>query len=165
MLTPSERSALVQKIANLPAQLEQAVCELTPNQLTARPLAGEWSVAQNVHHLADSHMNSFVRMKLVLTEDNPTFKPYDQDAWAESADADHASVGESLRLLAGLHQRWVRLFESLAERQWQRAGIHPEYGRLYTVEDILSIYADHGEAHLDQIARTLAAQELPISRA
>ncbi len=158
MLTPSERSELIQKIAKLPAQLEQLVCELTPAQLSARPLVGEWSVAQNVHHLADSHMNSFVRMKLAITEENPTFKPYDQDAWAETPDANHADISESLRLLRGLHRRWVRLFESVAGEQWLRAGVHPEYGRRYTIEDILCIYAEHGEAHLDQIARTLAAQ-------
>jgi hypothetical protein len=157
-MTPDERRARIDRIAALPQQLEELVCPLPARALTARPLPGEWSVAQNVHHLADSHMNSYVRTKLVLTEENPTFKPYDQEAWAETPDADHATIGESLDLLRGLHARWVRLFESLAEGDWARFGTHPEYNRIYTVEDILQIYADHGEAHLDQIRRTLAAQ-------
>lgn len=157
-MTPEERVDLIRKIAALPQQLEELVCPLPPGVLTARPIPGEWSVAQNVHHLADSHMNSFVRLKLILTEDNPTFKPYDQELWAELPDAGHADIGESLQLLRGLHARWVRLLESLTEAEWARFGTHPEYQRIYTCEEILRIYAGHGEAHLDQIRRTLAAQ-------
>lgn len=158
MLTPSERTELIAKIAQLPAHLEALVCTLTPAQLTTPFLAGEWTVAQNVHHLADSHMNSVIRMKLVLTEESPTFKPYDQDAWAATADANNPDIGDSLQLLRGLHKRWVRLFESLPEQAWQRSGIHPEYNRRYTIDDILRIYGAHGEGHLDQIQRTLDAQ-------
>lgn len=157
MLTPAERAKMIAKIAALPAQLEALVNPLTPHQLTTHFLAGEWSVAQNVHHLADSHMNSFLRLKLVLDEDNVVFKPYNQDHWALMADADNLEIGDSLSLLSGLHRRWVRLFESLTDEQWQRTGLHPEYQRLYTVDDILRIYSAHGEGHLDQIQRTLAA--------
>jgi hypothetical protein len=157
MLTRTERNEMIAKIAALPAQLEALVSPLTPQQLTTHFLAGEWSVAQNVHHLADSHMNSFLRLKLVLDEDNIVFKPYNQDHWALMADADNLEIGDSLNLLRGLHRRWVRLFESLSDEQWQRSGLHPEYQRLYTVDDILRIYSAHGEGHLDQIQRTLAA--------
>lgn len=156
MLTPTERNAMIAQIAALPAQLEALVSPLTVHQLTTHFLAGEWSVAQNIHHLADSHMNSFLRLKLVLDEDNIVFKPYNQDHWALMPDADNAEIGDSLNLLRGLHRRWVRLFESLTDEQWQRSGLHPEYQRLYTVDDILRIYSAHGEGHLDQIQRTLA---------
>lgn len=156
-LSPDVRKQLIDRIAALPQLLEARVCDLTPEQLTTHYMPGEWTVAQNVHHLADSHMNAYVRVKLILTEDAPTFKPYDQNAWAETPDADHAQIGESLELLRGLHKRWVRLFESLNEAQWQRYGVHPEYKRAYTVEDILQTYAGHGEGHIDQINRTLAA--------
>jgi hypothetical protein len=132
------------------------VCDLTPEQLTTRYLASEWTVAQNVHHLADSHMNSYIRLKLMLTEDHPTLKPYDQDAWALSADANNPAIETSLQLLRGLHARWVTLFESLGEDDWLRAGRHPETGEV-TAEDQLRIYAAHGEGHIDQIKRTLAA--------
>ncbi len=158
-MTNDERAALVAKIAALPQQLEEAVRSLTPQQLTSRPLAGEWSVAQNVHHLADSHMNSFIRVKLMLTEENPMFKPYDQEAWAELPDATSSDIGESLDLLRGLHKRWVRLYAHLPEAAWSRTGTNPESGRTYTMEDILRTYAGHGEAHLDQIGRTLAAAD------
>jgi len=157
MLDAAERRRLIDKLRALPDQLEAVVSGLTEQQLTTHFLPGEWTVAQNVHHLADSHMNSFIRLKLILTEDRPTIKPYDQDRWAVVADADHQDVEESLMLLRGLHSRWVRLFESLDESQWSRAAIHPEVGEI-TAESLLISYADHGEAHIDQIQRTLAAQ-------
>lgn len=156
-LTPAERLDLTRQIAELPAQLEELVGGLTPQQLLARPLAGEWSVAQNVHHLADSHMNSFIRLKLILTEENPPLKPYDQDAWAERADANHPDISLSLQLLRGLHARWAQLFDSLGDAEWARTGVHPESG-IVTPADLLRSYARHGAGHLDQIARTLAAQ-------
>ena len=156
-MTPEERAVLIGKIAVLPQQLAEAVGSLSPEQLVARPLPGEWSVAQNVHHLADAHMNSFIRCKLMLTEDNPTYKPYLQDSWAELPDAAKADISASLALLRGLHARWVVLWESLAADDWARTGNHPETGRIYTMEDVLRTYGNHGEAHLDQIGRTLAA--------
>lgn len=156
-MTPEERTRLIEKIAALPQQLEDLVCPLPPHVLMARPEPGEWSAAQNVHHLADSHINSFVRMKLILTEENPTLKPYGQELWAERPDADHAGIAESLQLLRGLHARWVRLFESLTEDEWARFGTHPEWSQPYTIEEILRIYSGHGEAHLDQILRAVAA--------
>lgn len=157
MLDAAERRRLIDKIRALPDQLEAVVSGLSEQQLTTPFVPGEWTVAQNVHHLADSHMNSFIRLKLLLTEDRPTIKPYDQDRWANVADADHKDVGDSLMLLRGLHSRWVCLFESLDESQWSRTAIHPEVGEI-TAEWLLTTYADHGEAHIDQIQRTLAAQ-------
>lgn len=157
MLTHEQRRDLIAKIRILPAQLRERVAGLSDEQLTTHFLAGEWTVAQNVHHLADSHMNSFIRMRLILTEDRPTLKPYDQDRWAELADSGTTALAESLSILEGLHRRWVRLFESLDEAGWRRAGMHPEIGEV-TIDSILQIYAAHGEGHLDQIDRTLAAQ-------
>ncbi|HEX5689008.1 MAG TPA: putative metal-dependent hydrolase [Roseiflexaceae bacterium] len=157
MLSPEQRPALIDKIRTLPAQLRECVAGLTERQLTTHFLEHEWTVAQNVHHVADSHMNSFIRTRLILTEDRPTLKPYDQDLWAELADSGTTALEESFCILEGLHQRWVRLFESLDEASWRRAGIHPESGEV-TLDDILEIYAAHGEGHLDQIARTLAAE-------
>jgi hypothetical protein len=159
MLTNDQRSAMIEKIRMFPAQLRERVNGLTELQLTTHFLEGEWTVAQNVHHLADSHMNSFVRTRLILTEDGPTLKPYDQDLWAGLADSGTTALEESLSILDGLHRRWVRLFESLGQDEWRRAGLHPEIGEV-TLDDILTIYAGHGEGHIDQINRTLAAQHL-----
>jgi hypothetical protein len=157
-LSLTERIDLTGQIAELPEQLAELVAGLTPEQLLARPLAGEWSVAQNVHHLADSHMNAYIRLKLILTEENPPLKPYDQDAWAERADANHADIGVSLQLLRSLHARWVAVFDSLSEADLARTGKHPEHEVAITPVTLMRSYARHGAGHLDQIARTLAAQ-------
>ncbi|HNP73392.1 MAG TPA: DinB family protein [Kouleothrix sp.] len=157
MPTAAERQALIAKIRALPEQIAAICAELSDVQLTTRFLAGEWSVAQNVHHLADSHMNAYVRCKLIATEDHPTLKPYDQDRWAELSDAQGADVSASLALLRALHARWVAFWEALPGDAWPRAGLHPENGEV-SLDDQLRLYAAHGEGHIDQIRRTLAAQ-------
>ncbi len=157
MLTPEQRSERIEKIRQFPAQLERALAGLSAEQLTTPYLAGEWSVAQNVHHLADSHMNAFTRAKLILSEDHPLLKPYDQDAWAAMPDGMAPALDTSLMILRGLHSRWADVLESARDADWQRVGIHPERGEV-TLERILEIYSGHGEGHIDQIRRTLAAQ-------
>ena len=157
MVETATRQQLIEKIRQLPQQVADLTAGLTPEQLTSHYLEGEWSVAQNVHHLADSHLNSYIRLKLILTEENPTIRPYDQDLWAMTPEANLADLSATLTLLRGLHQRWTTLFESLDEAQWQRKGFHPENG-VITPTTLLQTYADHGEGHLDQMQRTLAAQ-------
>jgi hypothetical protein len=151
------RRQLIAKLRKLPEQVAEFTAALSAEQLTTHYLDGEWSVAQNVHHLADSHLNSYIRLKLILTEDNPTIRPYDQNVWAETPEANAPDLTASLNLLRGLHQRWADLFDALDEAQWQRTGIHPEIG-VITPTSLLETYAGHGEAHLDQMQRTLAAQ-------
>lgn len=155
-LTPGERRERIGQIAELPAKIEAAVAGLSPVQLTTRYLANEWTVAQNVHHLADAHLNAFSRVKLMLTAERPAFFVWDQPQWAELPDANGADLSDSLAILRSLHSRWVKLFDSLDEGQWRRAGLHPERGET-TVDDQLRTYSGHGQAHLDQIAKTLAA--------
>ncbi|MHB1134052.1 MAG: DinB family protein [Chloroflexota bacterium] len=155
-LSAEERRQMIARIAALPEQLEAAVGRLSPAQLTSRYLADEWTVAQNVHHLADAHLNAFARIKLMLTAERPSFFAWDQPRWAEMADANGADLADSLAILPAKHRRWVTLLESLGEEQWRRPGLHPERGEM-TVDDQLRTYAGHGEAHLQQIAKTLAA--------
>ena len=155
--TASERMEMVDRLRALPDKLEAVVRGLTVAQLSTHYLPNEWTVAQNVHHLADSHMNSFIRIKLMLTEDHPTLKPYDQDDWAKLVDAYNPDITTSLQLLRGLHARWVALFTSLSEEAWLRTGVHPENG-VVSLEDQLRIYSRHGENHIAQIQKTLAAQ-------
>lgn len=159
MLTLEERRERINRIRRFPSELEVAVKDLTEEQLMTEFIHGEWTVAQNVHHVADSHMNAFIRTKLLLTEDNPTIRPYDQDKFAERVDSFDAPIQYSILLLRGLHHRWVALFESLSEAEWARPGVHPESGPI-TVESILITYSDHGVGHLDQISRTLAAGKM-----
>jgi DinB superfamily len=106
MLSPPQRQHLIEKFRALPAQVAQLTAGLTAEQFTTPYLDGEWTVAQNVHHLPDSHMNSYVRCKLIATEDNPPLKPYDQDLWAAFPDAQAADISGSLALLGNLHTRW-----------------------------------------------------------
>jgi hypothetical protein len=154
--TPAERAAMIAVIRNFPADLTALVQNLSGTDLHTHYLEHEWTVAQNVHHVSDSHMNSFIRLKLALTEDSPTIKLYDQDAWAITADYD-VTVAVTLGLLRGLHDRWCILWDSLDDDQWTRTLRNPELG-LITIEDHLEVYRDHCNAHIDQIQRTLAAK-------
>lgn len=156
-LDQATRLALIGSLRAYPQKLADLVAGLTPYQLTTHFLAHEWTVAQNVHHVADSHMNSYIRMRLILNEAYPTLRPYDQDAWANAPEARSADLSYSLTLLQGLHERWAAAFAALHDDQWTRLGYHPENGDV-SVEDILRDYVAHGEAHIDQIQRTLAAQ-------
>ena len=156
MLMTQERQANIEKIGKLPGQIEALVHGLSPQQLTTHYLPNEWTVAQNVHHLFDSHVNSYIRCKLIATEDNPPLKPYDQDQWANMPDASNADISISLVLLRGLHVRWVQFWSSLQDSDFARVGMHPENGSM-SLDRILKGYVAHGEAHIDQIQRTLAA--------
>jgi hypothetical protein len=154
----STREEAIEKIRSLPQQVEELVSGLSPQELTAKTLPNEWTVAQNVHHIADSHINSYVRCKLIATEENPTLKPYDEGAWALLSDGSSAELSDSLALLKALHARWVRFWENLPDDVWQRTGQHPQSGAV-TLARQLELYVEHGEAHLEQIRRTLAARQ------
>jgi len=144
------REALIQSIAELPAHIEAALAGATGAQLSQPYRDGGWNVRQVVHHLADSHMNAFIRCRLILTEDNPPLKPYDQDAWAALADSCKGPLEPSLAILRGLHARWANFFRSLPEEAWTRQGMHPDNGPM-TLAAILESYAAHGQRHLEHI--------------
>ncbi len=156
MNTPEQRTAKIARIARFPDELEAAVSGLDAAALDFRPEGREWSVRQIVHHLVDSHANAFIRMKLALTEDNPTVRPYDQAAFAELADSLHGPLELSLPIIRALHARWAYLLRSLADTDWVRTFQHPEYGQ-FTLKSLLDTYNEHCDIHLDQIARALAA--------
>ncbi|WP_110519645.1 DinB family protein [Herpetosiphon llansteffanensis] len=155
MLTASERDALVATILHLPAQLHALVDRLNLEQLNTAYLANEWTIAQNIHHLADTHMTLFIRMKLLLLEEHPTLKPFDQDTWVTTADS-IGPIEPSLLILQGLQERAATLVNSLDLASFDRTGWHPENGEM-TLEQIARYYARHGELHLEQISQTLAA--------
>ena len=157
LFTAEERQAMIDTMRQFPAQLEALVKDLSDEDLHTAYLDGEWTVAQNVHHVADAHMNAFIRVKLGLTEDHPAIKGYQQDDWAQTADARDLPVASSLALIKGLHERWCVLWESLSEAQWSRPVILPTAGER-PVEHFLRTYSNHGNAHIDQITKTLAAK-------
>jgi uncharacterized damage-inducible protein DinB len=154
--TPELRAAHLDDIANTPAALRAAVAGLSTEQLRTPYRDGGWTVAQVVHHLADSHINAYVRTKLAATEDNPTIKPSDEGAWAQSADAVAADLGGSLQLLEALHGRWVQFARTFHAADFERTLVHPERGPM-TIDRLLALYAWHGRhhvAHITELRRT-----------
>jgi len=148
--TEEQKQAFLDQIAQAPTKLRTAVKGLSEAQLDTEYRPGGWSVRQVVHHMPDSHLNSYVRFKLALTEDEPTIKTYAEDRWAELADTKATPVEVSLTLLDSLHDRWVRLLRSLTPEEWQRTFRHPELGPM-TLEKTLALYAWHGQHHVAHI--------------
>ncbi len=149
--SPEQRNRYIHAIEELPGLVESAVAGLNDEQLDTSYRDGGWTVRQVIHHLADSHMNAFVRMKLTMTEDYPTIKPYDQDAWAVLPDS-KLSVEPSLAILRGLHSRMAALLRSInSEETWRRTAYHPENGDT-ALDDFARQYAHHGKHHVAQIA-------------
>jgi len=152
-ITVPKRRRWLQQMADAPATLAGAVHGLDDRQLDTPYREGGWTPRQVVHHLADAHMNGFVRFKLAVTEDQPAIKTYEEDLWGETADVRGAPVDASLRLLAALHERWTILLESLSEEQFRlRAFSHPQRG-LMTIDKAIQLYAWHGPHHTAHITR------------
>lgn len=155
--TTEQSRQFIEEIARTPANLRSAVQGLSPKQLDAPYRPGGWTVRQLVHHVPDSHMNSYMRFKLALTEDEPMIKPYAEDRWAELADTRDTPIETSLTMLEALHARWVALLRSLTAEQWKRNFRHPELG-LMSLEKTLALYAWHGRHHVAHIT-ALRARE------
>ncbi len=149
-VTDKRRGELIGQIEEAPSNLRTAVKGLSENQLNTSYRDGGWTVRQVVHHLADSHMNAYVRFKLALTEKGPTVKPYNQEDWAELRDAKTAPVDLSLTLLESLHQRWVLMLNSMKPADFAREFLHPEHGEL-TLDKNLALYPWHGRHHVAHI--------------
>jgi uncharacterized damage-inducible protein DinB len=155
--TESERKRFIDEIAATPAQLRSAVKGLSPDQLDTPYRQGGWTVRQVVHHVPDSHLNSYVRFKLALTEDEPTIKSFDEDRWAQLADTRTTPVEISLSLLESLHHRWTNLLRSLTGSDWKRTFRHPERG-VMTLDEALAMYAWHGRHHVAHVTRLREAK-------
>jgi hypothetical protein len=148
----AKRSEAVAAIEQLPAQLRAAVAGLSDAQLDTPYRPDGWTVRQVVHHLADSHMNGLIRTKLALTEDVPTIKPYDENAWAAHPDM-RLPIAVSLGIIEGLHARWTVLWRSLRDGDFARQFSHPELGRALTLDTQLQSYAWHSRHHVAHITR------------
>lgn len=149
------RAARIATIRSLPAQVAEAVHGLTDEQLDTEYRPGGWTVRQTVHHIADSHMNSLVRFKLALTEDDaPTIRPYYEDRWAELGDS-KLPVEVSLKLIGAVHERWAALLESMSDQDFQRKFIHPETGE-WPLDGALALYDWHSRHHLAHITNLKA---------
>ncbi|QNF35908.1 putative metal-dependent hydrolase [Adhaeribacter swui] len=149
-LSPDDLKEYITEISHLPALLRKAVKDLGEAELETPYRPGGWTIRQTVNHVADSHINSYTRFRLALTEDKPVIKPYEEQLWAELEDGKHAPVDISLLLLEALHLRWVMLLESLTPDQWQRSFVHPQSGET-TLATAVGIYAWHGKHHVAHI--------------
>jgi len=149
-ITVADRHDFIEQIEKAPATLAAAVDGLDESQLDTPYREAGWTVRQVVHHVADSHINAYVRFKLALTERDPTIRPYDQPAWAQLPDASRTPVGLSLDLLTPLHKRWVEMLRSIDEAGWKRTFRHPELGSV-TLPWNLGLYAWHGRHHTAHI--------------
>lgn len=148
--TAEQKQQFLNDIEQTPARLRAALHGLSDQQLDTPYRDGGWTLRQVAHHVPDSHMNSYIRFKLALTEEEPTIKPYAEDRWAQLADTAATPVEVSLALLDSLHDRWVRLLRSLRPEDWQLTFRHPELG-LVSLEKNLALYAWHGRHHVAHI--------------
>lgn len=149
-ITPDKLAFWIDTIETTPARLRHAVTGLTDVQLETPYRPDGWTVCQVVHHMPDSHMNSYVRFKLAMTEDVPTIRPYHEDRWAGLAEARSAPVEVSLALLEALHRRWVLFLRNLAPEDFSRRFRHPDLGELDLGLNV-GLYAWHGQHHIAHI--------------
>lgn len=148
-VSDATRNEWIASISALPRQLRAAVDGLAQAELDTK--YRNWTVRQIVHHIADSHVNSYIRFKWTLTEETPTIKAYDEGLWSDLVESRTGDVGASLAMLDGLHSRWVQLMKSLTATDWDRSFVHPETQSSNTLISATSYYAWHGRHHTGQI--------------
>lgn len=157
-IAPNQPSATnVQDWVNTIEVFPKNITSLTSNlniaQLNWKYRPNGWTIKQVVHHCSDSHMNSFIRFKLAITEDAPTIKPYMEHLWAELPDGTENDISDSILLLKAVHSKWVKLLNTFATEQWARTFIHPEGNTIYRLDEALALYAwhcRHHTAHIEQ---------------
>jgi hypothetical protein len=145
--TPEETQKHIGDIEALPQNLKTITAQLSAADLLRSYRDGGWTALQIIHHLADSHMNAYIRVKLAITEDKPMIKPYDQDSWASLPDSS-LPAEISLQILEGLHMKLVSLLRSLTADTLKRTYVHPEYKREFALDEVIALYAWHGKQHL-----------------
>jgi uncharacterized damage-inducible protein DinB len=149
-LTAAQKQQCLTDIEQTPACLRASLSGLSDQQLDTPYRDGGWTLRQVAHHVVDSHMNSYIRFKLALTEEEPAIKPYREDLWAELPEAKHAPIAVSLALLDSLHQRWMLMLRAFTDSDWKRTFRHPELGPM-SLEKTLALYSWHGHHHVAHI--------------
>lgn len=142
----AETKKHIDAIEALPSELNALADRLSPAQMEKSYRPGGWTARQIIHHIADSHSNALIRVKLALTENTPVIKPYDQDAWAALEDV-KAPVNVSLKMVEAIHERWTWLLKSMREKDFSKKYIHPEYNREFQLDEFIALYAWHGKQH------------------
>jgi hypothetical protein len=149
-LTDDERQIFIDKIEQTPEHMRAAVNGLADEQLDTPYRPEGWTIRQVVHHVPESHLHSYIRFKLAITEEEPTIKPYFEDRWAKLDDAQQAPIALSLNLLDALHGRWIWFLRSLKQGDFQRTFRHPELG-IVSLDKNIALYAWHGQHHVAHI--------------
>ncbi len=150
--SPKERLENIELLRQAPVSLRSALVGLSDAQLDTPYREGGWTLRQVVHHIPDSHLNAYTRVKLALTEDKPVIKPYDETAWASLTDTQQTPLEVSVVLLEAIHTRWINIFQSLNESDWQRDYLHPVNGAT-SIEATLASYVWHGQHHIAHITQ------------
>lgn len=149
--TPEQLIAAIGSIRSIPLLLDYCIENLDEAQLNVSYRIGGWNTIQVIHHIADSHMNAYIRMKLALTEDNPIIKPYDEKLWSELADVQAVPLNVSITLIHALHRRWTALMDQLDQDSLQRTYQHPADGQTIPLWQMINMYSWHGRHHAEQI--------------
>lgn len=152
----SDTATHIEEIAALPALLNVLAERLSNEQLEISYRPGGWTARQIIHHIADSHSNALIRVKLALTEESPVIKPYDQDAWCALEDAKHAPIASSLKMVEAIHERWIWVLKAMSESDFSKKYIHPEYNREFRLDEFVALYAWHGKQHCGHLQLILA---------
>jgi hypothetical protein len=148
---PKAKASAIDAIKHLPELMEIAIQNLDADQLNTPYRPEGWTINQVVHHVADSHMNAYIRFKLGLTEVNPTIKPYDEAKWAEMQDTSNVPLYVSITLLHALHRRWVEVLQHIEDEEWSNTVYHPESKKTISLWELLGTYEWHGKHHLAHI--------------
>lgn len=151
IITPALRATWISTIETLADELAATLVDVDESRLENPYRKGSWSARQVIHHLYDSHINSYVRFKMALTEENPTIKPYDENTWAAMPDGNEAPIAWSVEGIKYIHFRWVYLMKTMEESDWSKTYFHPERGITYRLDKVLGIYAWHCTHHLKHI--------------
>ena len=149
----------INDIRFLPGSIENAILNLDENELNTPYREGGWTIKQLVHHVADSHMNAYMRFKLALTEENPTIKPYEEKKWAELQDTHKLPCNVSVTLLHALHLRWVEVLNGMSAEDWTRTVFHPEHKKNISLWYMLGMYSWHGRHHVAHIEKSKVKSE------
>ncbi len=150
-VTPEMRAQYIARIHAMPTNLRKVAMQLSEKQLTQSYRENGWTARQIIHHLADSHCNMYIRIKLALTSDNPIINPYDENKWAEFPDGKSGDIHISLNLVEALHTRLISTLHSLNNQDFLRTYVHPQYQTQSTIDEVLALYAWHGDHHVGQL--------------
>jgi len=157
-LDRATRQQFIDALEQTPARFRSLVAGRADAQLDTPYRPGGWTVRQVVHHVPDSHMNAYIRMKLAVTEDTPAIKTYEESRWAELPEAKSGPVEMSLALLEALHRRWVAFLRGLPDADFAKSFVHPEWGRV-TIDESLGMYEWHCRHHAAHVEQGLGVRD------